>query len=59
MAIVALSYMQINGLEIGIIVLLTIGLIIWLIARNRKDKKAFEKDQLENDIQSPDPEKKV
>ena len=49
--------MQINYYEIGLVVLLAAGLLIWLILRNRKDEKAFEKDELTDTIDSPDPDK--
>ncbi|MBL4676339.1 MAG: hypothetical protein JKY70_09075 [Mucilaginibacter sp.] len=51
--------MQVNYFVIGVIVLLGLAVIIFLILRNRKDEKDFEKDQLEdNDITSPqDPSK--
>ena len=53
------NYMQVNYFVIGVIVLLGLAVIIFLILRNRKDEKDFEKDQLEdNDITSPqDPSK--
>ena len=53
----ALFTMQINYYEIGLMALLAIGLLIWLILRNRKDEKAFEKDELTDTIDSPDPDK--
>ncbi len=49
--------MQINYYEIGLVALLALGVLIWLIVRNRKDEKAFEKDELTGTIDSPDPEK--
>lgn len=49
--------MQINYYEIGLVVLLAVGLVIWLIIRNRKDEKAFEKDELTDTVDSPDPDK--
>ena len=49
--------MQINYYEIGLVVLLAAVVLIWLIVRNRKDEKAFEKDELTDTIDSPDPEK--
>nr|WP_294945539.1 hypothetical protein [uncultured Mucilaginibacter sp.] len=49
--------MQINYYEIGIVVLLAVAVLIWLIVRNRKDKDAFEKDELTDTIDSADPKK--
>ncbi len=49
--------MQINYYEIGLVALLAVGLVIWLVVRNRKDEKAFEKDELTDTIDSSDPDK--
>jgi hypothetical protein len=51
--------MQVNYFVIGVIVLLGLALLIFLILRNRKDEKDFEKDRIEdNDITTPqDPSK--
>jgi predicted metal-binding membrane protein len=46
--------MQVNYYEIGIVVLLAVAVLIWLIVRNRKDKDAFEKDELTDTIGSAD-----
>ncbi|WP_199502026.1 hypothetical protein [Mucilaginibacter conchicola] len=51
--------MQVNYFVIGVVILLGLALLIFLILRNRKDEKDFEKDQLDdNDITNPqDPSK--
>ncbi|RFZ92640.1 hypothetical protein D0C36_14600 [Mucilaginibacter conchicola] len=53
------NYMQVNYFVIGVVILLGLALLIFLILRNRKDEKDFEKDQLDdNDITNPqDPSK--
>ncbi|MDB5127871.1 hypothetical protein [Mucilaginibacter sp.] len=50
--------MQINYFTLGIIVVVLLALVIWLVWRNRKDEKAFEKDEIDSSIVDPeDPEK--
>lgn len=42
--------MEINYLITGLVVLAVICLIIFLIRKNRKDKKTFEKEVIESEI---------
>ena len=42
--------MEINYVTVGLVVLAVIALIIWLILRNRKDEKKFEKDMNQPEI---------
>jgi len=50
--------MQINYLTLGIILLLALALIVWLALRNRKDEKAFERDEIDSSLVEPkDPDK--
>jgi type VI protein secretion system component VasK len=50
--------MQINYFTLGIIVAVLLVLVIWLVWRNRKDEKAYEKDEIDSSMVDPkDPEK--
>lgn len=42
--------MEINYLIIALVVLAAVVFIIWLIRRNMKDKKEFEKDSIQSDL---------
>lgn len=51
--------MQINYFALGIILLVLLALVIWLVLRNRKDEKLFEKDEIDSPLVEPkDPEKR-
>lgn len=49
--------MQVNYWWISVFILLIIILVIWLIRRNRKDEKRFEKDLIQSELK-PDEEEK-
>lgn len=42
--------MDVNYLIIGLVVLAALAFIVWLIRRNLKDKKEFEKEIIESDL---------
>lgn len=41
---------DVNYFIAGIVIVAVIGLIIFLIRRNRKDEKRFEKDMIDSEI---------
>jgi hypothetical protein len=50
--------MEINYFTLTIIGVLMVTLVVWLVIRNRKDEKAFEKDEIDSSaIESHDPVK--
>lgn len=50
--------MQTSYFTIGVIILLALALVIWLVIRNLKDEKDFEKDNIDSSLVEPkDPEK--
>jgi hypothetical protein len=50
--------MQINYLTVSIILLVLLALVVWLVIRNRKDEKDFEKDEIDLPLMEPeDPDK--
>jgi len=51
------NYMQTSYFTIGAIILLALALVIWLVIRNLKDEKDFEKDNIDSSLVEPkDPE---
>ncbi|WP_199233738.1 hypothetical protein [Pedobacter sp. HMWF019] len=46
--------MQINYWWIGAVAVIMVVLIIWLIKRNRKDEKVYEKEIIESELKSED-----
>ena len=42
--------MELNYPLIGLVIFLVIGLIIFLIRRNRKDKKSYERELIDSEI---------
>jgi cbb3-type cytochrome oxidase subunit 3 len=42
--------MEINYWGTGLFILLMIGLVVWLVRRNRKDEKAFEKELIQSEL---------
>jgi hypothetical protein len=50
--------MQINYFTVTIILLVLLALVVWLVLRNRKDEKDFEKDEMDLPLMEPkDPDK--
>jgi LPXTG-motif cell wall-anchored protein len=50
--------MEINYFTLTIIGVLMVALVVWLVIRNRKDEKAFEKDEIDSSAIEPrDPAK--
>jgi hypothetical protein len=46
---------NINYLEVSLAVLIVAALVVWLVRRNIKDEKKFEKDTIQSEIK-PDKE---
>jgi hypothetical protein len=46
---------NINYLEVSLAVLIAAALVIWLVRRNIKDEKKFEKDMIQSEMK-PDKE---
>jgi putative exporter of polyketide antibiotics len=46
--------MDINYWGVGLFIAVMVALIIWLIKRNRKDEKTFEKDIIQSELKPED-----
>jgi len=46
---------NINYLEVSLAVLIAVALVVWLVRRNIKDEKKFEKDMIQSEMK-PDKE---
>jgi hypothetical protein len=46
---------NINYLEVSLAVLIAVALVVWLVRRNIKDEKKFEKDMIQSEMK-PDRE---
>lgn len=51
--------MEINYWWVGLFLLLLVALVIWLIKRNRKDEKEWEKDVIQSELKPEEDHEKI